>query len=112
MTRTRLLDLTRSMRRSGGGVTGIDRVERAYLSRFLRDDVPLFGLIRSAFGYLLLDRSGLQRFEATLDGRDATGRSDLLSRLTFGRNKALTRAETAARRLSAMLGIEHGEEHV
>ena len=105
MTRTRLLDLTRSMRRSGGGVTGIDRVERAYLSRFLRDDVPVFGLIRSAFGYLLLDRSGLQRFEATLDGRDATGPSDLLSLLPFGRNKALTRAETAARRLSVMRGL-------
>ena len=48
--------------------TGIDRVERAYLDHFVRDDVPTFGLIRTAFGYLLLDRAGMIAFHDRLRG--------------------------------------------
>jgi glycosyltransferase involved in cell wall biosynthesis len=54
-----LIDLTRLVSRLGRGpATGIDRVELAYLDRFLSADDPLFGLVRTGLGYLLLDRSG------------------------------------------------------
>ncbi|MFL4469313.1 glycosyltransferase family 4 protein [Tateyamaria armeniaca] len=47
------------MRRSGKVLTGVDRVELAYLTALLQDAVPVFGLIRSKIGYILLDQAGL-----------------------------------------------------
>ena len=96
----RLLDLTRSLRRVGGMPTGVDRVERAYLRRFLKDDVPCFGLLRTPFGYLLLDRAGLSALADGLEGRVQWGGTAGLSRLPRGRDQALTQAETAVRRLA------------
>ena len=55
----RLLDITRLMRRSGRVLTGIDRVELAYLRAVLADTAPAFGLIRSPYGYVLLGERGL-----------------------------------------------------
>ncbi|MEO0692490.1 MAG: glycosyltransferase family 1 protein [Pseudomonadota bacterium] len=43
----------------------MDRVERAYVQHLLADAVQVFGLIRTRYGYLLLDRAGLA---ALLDG--------------------------------------------
>jgi len=48
------------MRRAGKVLTGVDRVELAYLRALLADGIPLFGLIRSRLGYLLLDEAGLE----------------------------------------------------
>ena len=62
----RLLDITRSLRRADRLPTGIDRVERAYLEQFLQDPDPVFGLCRTPFGYLILDRAGLQDFQNRL----------------------------------------------
>ena len=50
----RLLDVTRLIRRAGRLLTGVDRVEMAYLSEFLEHSVPIFGLVRTSFGYVLL----------------------------------------------------------
>ena len=48
------LDLTRTVRRAGSGPsTGIDRVERAWGARVLRDGG--LGLVRTRLGFLLLD---------------------------------------------------------
>ncbi len=52
------------MSRAGRMLTGVDRVELAYLRQFLADDVPTFGLIRSSLGYLLLDRAGMAAIAA------------------------------------------------
>ena len=38
----------------------MDRVELAYLEHLLRDPVPLWGLVRTRLGYLLLDEHALQ----------------------------------------------------
>lgn len=65
-----LIDLTRLVSRLGRGPqTGIDRVETAYLRQFLSQDDLLFGLVRTRFGYLLLDRRGCVTLEAALDGK-------------------------------------------
>ncbi len=51
----RILDVTRLVSRIGRGpLTGVDRVERAYLKHFLNDSVRFFLLLRTSFGHLLL----------------------------------------------------------
>ena len=96
----RLLDLTRSLRRAGRTATGVDRVELAYLSELLTRDAPLYGVARTALGYVLLDRAGIHAFHDRLMGRVPWGRADLLSRLPRGRNVALMQAESDLRRLA------------
>lgn len=78
----RLLDLTRLIRRTGRRPTGVDRVELAYLRHLSRESVPLFALIRTAFGYVLLDPEGVARIAARIEGTQPWGRAGLLSRLT------------------------------
>ncbi len=97
----RLLDLTRLVSRVGHGpMTGIDRVEAAYLAKVLSLPDPLFGLVRSALGYVLLDRAGVEAVEARLNGRKAWGKADLLSRLTHRQAPLRRRAESDLRRLA------------
>lgn len=88
------------MRRAGRVATGIDRVEIAYLSHLLEDAIPVYGLVRTAFGYLLLDSSGLKDLRARLVGARLWGAADLLSRLPRGRTDVQRRAEADARRLA------------
>ncbi len=76
----RLLDITRLMSRAGRGLTGIDRVERAWLAELLTGPVPLWLIGRTAFGYVLLDRAGGAQVLAAVDEGD-WGRPDRLSRL-------------------------------
>lgn len=56
------------MRRFGKTLTGVDRVELAYLRALLADPVPIFCLIRSPFGYILLDEPGARALETELSG--------------------------------------------
>ena len=56
------------MRRVGKVLTGVDRVEYAYARALLADDVPLFGLIRSRLGYILLDQAGIEVLMPFLSG--------------------------------------------
>ena len=93
----RLLDLTRLARRVGKPLTGIDRVERAYLSRLLLDPVPLFGLVRTPLGYILTGEEGCADFLRRMDTGD-WGTTDRLSRMRYGAEPVRARAESALRR--------------
>ncbi len=96
----RLLDLTRLVQRLGKGQpTGIDRVEAAYLDHFLTLPAPVYGLVRSKLGFLLLDRQGLAGFQQLLTIPNLPA-ADLLSRITRRNDSQLARAETAVRRLA------------
>ncbi|MDZ4135060.1 MAG: glycosyltransferase family 1 protein, partial [Paracoccaceae bacterium] len=96
----RLLDLTRLVSRLGRGpLTGVDRVEYAYLRHLLAEATPLFGLARTALGFVLLDRAGAGAIAARANG-DPLGRPDLLSRLTHRHNPARARAESDLRRFA------------
>ena len=97
----RLLDLTRLVSRMGRGpMTGIDRVEHAYLLHLLDSEVPLFGLVRTGFGYALLDRVGMAGIARRVRGAEPLGEADLLARLAHRRNPVRARAEADVRRLA------------
>lgn len=87
----RLLDLSRLVSRAGRTLTGVDRVERAYLSAFLDSDVPCFGLVRTQLGYILLGRQGMTAVRAaSVDGRMVDGILPILRKRAIGRQpKAL-----------------------
>ena len=64
-----LLDVGRLLSRAGGGpLTGIDRVELAYLRELLLRGGPVWGILRVAGGWGLLDRAGLEAVAALARG--------------------------------------------
>ncbi len=78
-------------------MTGVDRVEFAYLRRLVAEPEMLFGLVRSAFGYILLDRQGCEHFLNAFP--DASfGPADRLSGIKRGMHDARARAESHLRR--------------
>lgn len=96
-----LLDLTRLVSRLGRGpLTGIDRVEYAYLSHLLGLNDALFGLIRTAVGFVLLDRLGCAGLAAKVRGEAALGPTDIIGRLMYRVNPVRARAEADVRRLA------------
>jgi len=97
--RERLLDLTRLVSRSGLVLTGIDRVELAYLRALTTADVPVFGLVRTALGFLLLDRAGMVRLLTHFDGA-VWPRVDLISKVNPKLSAAAKTGQSAARRLA------------
>ncbi|MBC7154775.1 MAG: glycosyltransferase family 4 protein [Rhodobacteraceae bacterium] len=97
----RLLDLSRLVSRVGHPAdTGIDRVERAYLRRLVEPGPPLFGLVRTALGFVLLDRGGVLALRDRLDGVQPWGAADLPGRITRRDAPARGRAEADLRRLA------------
>ena len=86
-----LLDVTRTVSRAGLRPTGIDRIERAYIAHLADDPAPLFGLVRTRLGFLLLDRTACRHLLTHCD-RPMWQHSDLISRLS--RRKAPRRGET------------------
>lgn len=91
------LDLTRLVRRTGQVHTGVDRVEWAYLEWALSLNRPVFALLRSAFGYLLLDRDGMRFAHQHL--RDGSwGKPDALSRFALRLSPVRRAAEAALRK--------------
>lgn len=97
----RLLDLSRLVSRVGRpALTGVDRVEAAYLRRFLADDVPLFALVRSSFGFTLFDRAGVDALAARLFGEVPWGEPDLVSKFFLKAGMGRRRPESDLRRLA------------
>lgn len=95
-----LLDLTRLVSRLGRGpLTGVDRVELAYLSELLNRSEPLFALVRTRLGFVLLDRVGADAIKARAMGAPL-GRADLLGRILWRSNPLRARAEADLRRLA------------
>lgn len=86
-------------------MTGVDRVELAYLRALLADPVPLYALARTRLGYVLLAQEGAAALLQKL-GTDSWGRLDLLGRVTRGavmrrRAEADLRRQALARALPA-----------
>lgn len=97
----RLLDLTRLISRVGRGpMTGVDRVEFAYLQNLLTQDIPLFGLIRSRFGLYLLAKSGCQGLYDRFNGTSPWGRVQAVHLLRRRLPKQRRQAESDVTRLA------------
>lgn len=96
-----LLDLTRLISRVGRGpLTGIDRVELAYLEALLRRDAQCGFLIRTGHGFAVLDREGGSVLHDRLEGRAQWGAADWRSRLRRKQVPLRQRAETEIRRVA------------
>lgn len=95
----RLLNLSRLLSRAGRVLTGVDRVELAYLRRFLADDRPAFGLIRTSVGYLLVDRVGMAAILNATQSGD-WGHANTFARLSYRLSRHQQAALTLARRVS------------
>lgn len=94
-----LLDVTRLVSRMGkGALTGIDRVELAYLTHLLRQPRPVFGLIRTPAGIILLPDRALAQVADWARGADLPQRSDWIGRISRRRDPVLAALEAALRR--------------
>lgn len=97
----RLLDLSRLTSRAGRVATGVDRVEYAYLDALLqRRDAPLFGVVRTGLGFVLLDARALSHLAQRWGGVAEWGPADLLSRLARRKADMVRRAESDVRRMA------------
>jgi glycosyltransferase involved in cell wall biosynthesis len=77
----------------------VDRVEAAYARELLNRDDPLFALVRTSMGFVLLDRNGVRALWERLTGATPWGAPDLLSRLFLKSSEAKRAAESDLRRL-------------
>ena len=95
----RLLDITRLSTRAGRVLTGVDRVELAYLNKIAGDETPAFAICRTALGFVLLDRAGMQSFAARFTNEDWQ-KPDFISLINPRLNDATRLGQTAVRSLS------------
>ncbi|MFD1913563.1 glycosyltransferase family 4 protein [Halodurantibacterium flavum] len=97
----RLLDLSRLLSRTARHpLTGIDRVELAYIDALLAQPGPFLALLRASPLYVLLDRAGAARLrEMVLSGK-SPGQADFLSRFMRKQNQIQREANSFARRIA------------
>ncbi len=96
-----LIDLTRLVSRAGrGALTGVDRVERAWLVHLLGRPEPVFAVLRAAPGHVLLDRDGAAAVLARIDGTEPWGKADWIARLHLRQPPARRAAQSDLRRLA------------
>lgn len=107
MERPVCLDLTRLVSRAGAGpMTGIDRVEYAWLLHVLTLPAPM-ALVRMAPGFALLDRAAMAVLADKIS-RDDWGRTDMLGHLSRRISPTRRRAESDIRRLAFARCARHG----
>jgi len=95
-----LLDITRLISRAGRRPTGVDRVELAYLQHLPTCLEPLFGIVRTTLGYVLLDPAGLAEITKRITGDTAWGLPDRQSRLARRKPLPVRQAESDLRRFA------------
>ncbi|MFA8384916.1 MAG: glycosyltransferase [Pelagibaca sp.] len=79
--------------------TGIDRIERAYIDHLIDDPAPLFGLVRTRLGFLLLDKPGCAQLLTHCDEPVWT-QSDLMSLVSRTKDAARARTESGLRKIA------------
>lgn len=103
------LDVTRIVSRTGRGpFTGIDRVELAYIEGLLARAPSVFGIARTAIGFVLLDRTGLAALRDRVVGHQIWGKPDLAGRLSTRLSPARQGAESDLRRLAIATCLRPG----
>ena len=108
-----LLDITRLVSRVGySTLTGVDRVEFAYLKWCLATPKSLFGIVRIASGYALLNRRGLSNFLKRFDGEVDWGKRDARAIIGIKTPKPRARAESDIRRIAIDLCKQNEISHM
>lgn len=79
--------------------TGIDRIEQAYIDHLIDDPAPLYGLVRTRLGFLLLDKTGCRQLLAHNEVPVWT-HSDLLSRVSNRGDGARAATESGLRKIA------------
>lgn len=87
--------------------TGIDRIERAYIDQLIDDPAPLFGLVRTRLGFLLLDNHGCARLLTHCDEPVWT-QSDLMSWVSRTKDAARARTESGLRKIALDRALPSG----
>ncbi len=96
-----MLDLTRLISRVGrGALTGVDRVEMAYLMRLARDDTPLWGIVHTAQFDYVFDPNGMAKLCDKITGKTPWGAMDLRALLRFKQSAAQKSVQSDLRRLA------------
>jgi len=97
----RCLDLTRLVSRvDRGPMTGIDRVELAYLEKLLSIEDPLFTLVNMGRMHFLMDRKGSNTLHRKLTGLDSWGKANWKSQVFRKRSASWRRAFSDIEKLS------------
>jgi len=104
---TRLLDITRLLRRAGTPRTGVDRVELAYLKWLSAHQDPFYAVARTPFGYVLVDKPGAAQMARHFE-TGIFGPIDALGRLDRRRPQNVRRAEADLRRHSVARCLPRG----
>ncbi|MGB3148209.1 MAG: glycosyltransferase family 1 protein [Paracoccaceae bacterium] len=79
---TCFLDISRLIARAGEGpLTGIDRVERAYLAHLCQADCNLFALRRTRFGWQIFDRAAARQILSLIDRPSVVSPRGLIGRV-------------------------------
>ncbi len=81
-------------------MTGVDRVELAYLEHLLKGPVPLFAIVRTGAGFVLLDHSGAAVIGDLARHQRVLGRADIFARIMRRNDPLRARAETEVRRVA------------
>lgn len=92
--------MTRTMAMHTGAASGIDRVCLAYLRALCAAPEPVFGLVRTVLGYVLVDNTGMQEILLRLEGKTPWGPPDFLSKLLHKPDWYKYFTEAELRRLS------------
>ncbi len=81
-------------------MTGIDRVELAYLNALLERDRPCFALVRLSGSMAVLDGAGMAKLRDRIAGRVPWGAADAAARLRRRMPEMRRRAQSDVRRLA------------
>lgn len=102
-----ILDISRSVSRiSRGRLTGIDRVELAYIEHFLDWPKPVGFLARFRRYNVLLDREGMRILFTLLRENGPWDEPDIIGKMRQNRRLASTKVETTLRRLSVSWSLK------
>ena len=94
------MDITRLISRAGRMLTGVDRVELAYLHHLAQCPEPLFAIVRTTLGYVLLGGEGIDQITRRIDGVLPWGLADRLSKLARSKPPTVRQAESDLRRFA------------
>ncbi len=105
----RCLDLTRLVSRLGRGAwTGVDRVELAYLRHLAGEEVPLYLLVRTSLGFVLVAPDRTADVLARLEGHADWGTPDLIGHLSRRAHPLKRRAVADLRRFAVARCLRGG----